>query len=149
MWRPHYAALQNKRLRKINELAIKSSYTISLQVPTGKTFINPLSGEEEPEYEDRWQQNTFQRKKMNHANWALLEEMKDRYAEERDPAERARLYSKMHEGMAFLYLRMKPEEFARTDWEEIKLILDACNHRTTMASQTLKSPLPTLLHRTS
>ena len=130
IWGPHYAVLQNERLRKINELAAKSSYTISLQVPTGKTFINPLSGEEEPEYEDRWEHKTSQRKKVNQANWALLEEMKGRYAEERDPAERARLYSKMHEGMALLYLGMKPEEFARTDWEEIKLILDACNHRT-------------------
>jgi hypothetical protein len=50
-WGPHYAALQKEKLRKINELAAKSSYTISLQVESAKTFVNPLTGEEEPEME--------------------------------------------------------------------------------------------------
>lgn len=129
-WGPHYAALQNERLRKVNELAAKSSYTVSLQIPTGKTVTNPLSGKEEPEYEDKWEQKTFQRKKVNTENWALIEEMKAEYANERNAAKRAQLYTRMHQGMAFLYLGMKPEDFARTDWEEIKLIIDGCSHRT-------------------
>jgi hypothetical protein len=72
---PERAPPKNKRA-----CCYKSSYTISLQVPTGKTFINPLSGEEEeeeePEYEDRWEHKTYQLKKLNQANWALLDEMK-------------------------------------------------------------------------
>jgi hypothetical protein len=139
-WGPHYAALQNERLRKINELAAKDSYDISLQISSGKKFVNPLTGEEEDEYEDRWEKKTYKRKKVNERNWALLEEMKGEYAKELDQAKRAKLYARMHEGMAYLYLGMKPDEFARTDWEEIKLILDACNHRTRHGLPNTQTP---------
>jgi len=129
-WGPHYAALQNEKLKKINELAAQSTYHISLQKSTGKTFINPF-GEEEVEYLDEWESpKPYKRKKVNQSQWSRIEEMKGEYAEEEDPKKRAKLYTKMHEGMAYLYLGMTPTDFARTDWEEIKMILDACNHRT-------------------
>lgn len=140
VWGPHYAALQNERLRKINDLAAKSVYTVSLQVPSGKKSINPITDEEEEEYEDRWEHKTYQRRKVNERNWALIEEMKGAYQQERDAVKRVRLYNKLQEAMAYLYLGMRPEEFKRTDWEEIKLILDACVHRTRHGLPNTQTP---------
>jgi hypothetical protein len=128
-WGAHYAQLADLRRKKIAELAGQSYYDVSLLEPTGKKVFNPLTEKEEDEYEDSAKPRRFNRKKVNQKNWSLLEQMKAKYANEEDPEERARLYDKMYQGMAFLYLGMSPDEYARTDWEEISLILQACVER--------------------
>ena len=130
-WGAYYTKLADEKKKKVAELAGKSTYDINLQKPTGGKVLNPLTGKEEVEYSEEWETQTYNRRKVNQHNWALLEQMKAEYAEELDDqVQRAKLYDKMHEGMAFMYLGMKPEDYKRADWEELKLVIDACVERT-------------------
>lgn len=129
-WGPHYAALQSERLKKINELAALSNYNVSLNVPSNNEVTNPITGQKEKEMTDRWEHETFKRQKLNQSNWIAIEEMKAELAETDDRLEKVKLYNKIQEAQAYLYLGMKPEQYKRCDWEEMSLILLACTHRT-------------------
>jgi hypothetical protein len=130
VWGPHYAALQNERLKKINEMAAYSTYSISLNVPSDEMIENPITGKQEKAMTDRWEHKVFKRQKLNQSNWIAIEEMKAELVELDDRLEKVKLYNKIQESQAFLYLGMKPEEYRRCDWEEMQLILLACTHRT-------------------
>lgn len=131
-WERYYARQGHARMQKITQLAGQDDYEIELQVPAGpnKKIKNPFTGLMETEYTDRWEKVTYIRRKISHSNWLLVEKARARFAREKDTEKRTDLYSKLYEGLAYLYLQMKPEDFKRSDWEKMKLILDACNHRT-------------------
>ena len=131
-WERYYARQGHARMQKITTLAGQESYDILLQVPdpTAKPMINPFSGKPEKVFKDEWKTENYRRHKISQSNWLLVEKARARFSREKDPEKKADLYSKLYEGLAFLYLKMKPEDFRRSDWEEMKLILDACNHRT-------------------
>lgn len=130
VWGPHYAALQNERLKKVNELAAQDKYKISLQVPSQNKFVNPLTGKEEFEMKDEWEEKTFKRQKLNQSYWIAIEEMKAELAETEDRIEKVKLYNKIQESQAYLYLGMTPEQFRRCDWEYMQMVLLGCTHRT-------------------
>lgn len=130
IWGPHYAALQNERLKKINEMAAQDKYEIDLLSVSENKVFNPITGKEEFEMVDKGEKKTFKRQKLNQAYWIRIEEMKAELAEVDDRIEKVKLYNKIQESQAFLYLGMKPDEFRRCDWEQMILILLGCTHRT-------------------
>jgi len=132
-WERYYARQGHARMQKITELASQSDYHIDLQKidMKAKKVQNPFTGVWEQPFLDEWEKDQpFRRRKISQANWLNVEKARAKFNAEKDPIKKADLYAKLYEGLAYLYLGMRPEDFKRTDWEEMKLVLDACNHRT-------------------
>ena len=132
-WVRYYARQGHARMQKITELAAQSEYKIELQkVDTkAKKVQNPFTGAWEQPFLNEWEvPDAFKRRTISQANWLNVEKARAKFNAEKDPIKKADLYAKLYEGLAYLYLGMRPEDFKRSDWEEMKLILDACNHRT-------------------
>jgi len=130
IWGPHYAALQNERLKKINELAAKDKYEVNLLSPTDEEFVNPITGKTERVFVDKGETKTYKRQKLNQAYFIKIEEMKAELQELDERIDKVRMYNKVQEAQAFMYLGMLPEDFRRCDWEQMLLIMLACTHRT-------------------
>ncbi len=103
-WDKYLDSLDQARLKKTIELAKQSKYVIN-----GKPY---------------------DRKKIKVKNFNTLERMRAAFAYEKNPRKSTEILIQVYEKCALFYLDMQKEEYEDLDdWEEIKLILDACAYR--------------------
>jgi hypothetical protein len=116
-------------MKRIVELAKQESYTISLRKPTGNKVPDPTTGEEVDEFRG-WETKQYSRGKIMSSDYNKVEKLRAQYNKERDPEKIADMLARIYQFLAYCYLEMPYSDFIRTDWDEIKPILDACNFRT-------------------
>jgi hypothetical protein len=128
-WEKYFAGLGDDYLKRVTDLAKKQAFTISLRKPTGRKIKHPITEQEEPEYKG-WEERNYERGKIASPDWHMVEKMRAQMAKEKDQEKVMEMMAKIYEFLAYCYLGMPHDEYVRTDWEELKPIIDACNFRT-------------------
>lgn len=128
-WEAYFAGLSDDYVKRVTELAKNQAYAISLGKKTGRKVKHPITDEEIDEIEG-WEQKNYDRKKISSKDWHLVEKMRASNNKEKDQEKFQENLAKIYEFLAYCYLGMTHDEYIRTDWEEIKPIIDACNFRT-------------------
>lgn len=133
-WQDYYTKLlknfESDYSKRLIKLAKQDSYSVSLRIPTGKKIEDPLDPDKKIEEYKGWEQKTYERQKIASADFKRVEKLRAEYAKIKDPDKVVEMVARMYQFLAYCYLAMSAEEFGRTDWDEIKPILDACNFRT-------------------
>jgi hypothetical protein len=128
-WEKYFKSLSDDYMGRVTEIAKLDVFLVEHREITGKTVQNPLTGQEEPEL-GPWVKKSYRRTKIRTKDWQTLEDLRAQFALEKNQKKAADLLARIYQYCAFLYLGMSKEVFENTDWEEIKIILDACNFRT-------------------
>ncbi|MBD0328369.1 MAG: hypothetical protein ICV68_18280 [Pyrinomonadaceae bacterium] len=131
---------RNKEYKEqLQQLAQQTSYFILLQDTT--------SGQKIPDPEDvyrrktvvfygnEWEEVEFKRYKITITDHQRAEELYSRYEEfdyeEDDTGGKMDAAMEYYQFLASCYLKMTEDEFKRADWGYLKLVMDACQYRTT------------------
>lgn len=128
-WEKYFAGLGDDYMKNVTTLAKRKSYKISLRKKTGNKTTHPITGAQVDEYKG-WEEKEFDRNKIASEDWHMAEKMRAENGKEKDDVKFRENLAKIYEFLAWCYLGMTHDEFNRADWNDIKPIIDACNHRT-------------------
>lgn len=118
-------------MRRVIEVAKKDTFTVDIMKPTGKKIQDPLEPDKEIEEFDGFETKNFKRKPISSRDYHRAEKLRAQFQNEKDPDKVADNQARIYQFLSFCYLGMSPDEFNRVaDWTQIKLVIDACNHRT-------------------
>ncbi|MBD0328368.1 MAG: hypothetical protein ICV68_18275 [Pyrinomonadaceae bacterium] len=118
-------------MRRVVEMAKKDTYSVTLMVPTGKKVPDPLEPEKEIEEFNGTETKNYKRRPISSRDYHRAEKLRAQFQNEKDPDHVADNQARIYQFLAFCYLGMAAQEFNRVaDWTEIKLVIDACNHKT-------------------
>lgn len=120
-------------VKKVMDMAKQSTYTITLMVPDpgGKKEPDPFDEGKEREVYVGSEPKQYKRRPISAMDFHRAEKLRAKFQNEKDPDKVADNQARIYQFLAFCYLGMSPTEFSRVaDWTELKLAIDACNHRT-------------------
>ncbi len=140
-WQDYFSKMMNDLsddyMKRVMELANNDNYEISLRVPTGNKMKDPFSGEEVDEFKG-WEKKRYSRGRITAADYNKVEKLRAQYQKEKDPEKIADMLARIYQFLAYCFLEMSYNEFIRTDWDEVKPVLDACNFRTVYSLKNSK-----------
>jgi hypothetical protein len=118
-------------MKQVVEMAKKDTYSVTLMVPTGKKLPDPLEPEKEIEEYNGTETKNYKRRPISAHDYHRAEKLRAKFQNEKDPDMVADNQARIYQFLAFCYLGMTGQEFNRVaDWTEIKMVVDACNHKT-------------------
>lgn len=135
-WEQYFSGLSDDYVKRVIKEAEKTTFTLSLRKTTGKKIKNPVTDEEEDEYRG-WETKEYDRSKISPKEWENLDKLRALYNKEKDAEMIPTRLGKIYEYAAHVYLGMPYEDYVRSDWDEIKMTIDACNFRTAYALPNL------------
>jgi hypothetical protein len=118
-------------MKRVVEMAKQQKYTIQLRKPTGKKIPDPLEPEKQMDEYSGMEPKDYTRQPISAEDYHRAEKLRAKFQNEKDPDKVADNQARIYQFLAYCYLGMAYSEFARVaDWTEIKLVIDACNHKT-------------------
>lgn len=129
-WKKYYENIAAERMKEVTKFAKQHSFKIKIL----------------DEEEGVWKEKTFKYFEISTKKWMELEELRSQYNDlEKIAASKVlsvkdnsydytqqlnKLLAEIYKKSAFYFLRMTEEEFDNSRWTDIKMVIDACNHRT-------------------
>ena len=129
-WKKYYEGIAGERMKEVTKFAKLHSFKIKIL----------------DEEEGVWKDKTFKYFEISTKRWMELEELRSHYADlEKIAASKVlsvkdnsydytqqlnKLLSQIYKKSAMYFLKMTEEEFDQSKWSDIKMVIDACNHRT-------------------
>lgn len=133
-WKDHFSKmmdeLSNDYMTRVMDLANQDSYSVSLRIPTGNKIPDPLDENLQVDEYKGWETRTFKRGRITTADYNKVEKLRASYNKDKDPERVADTLHKIYQYLAYCYLEMAAADFKRSDWDELKPILDGCNFKT-------------------
>ena len=120
-------------IKKIMEMSKQKVYTITLNVPdpSGKKEPDPWEEGKEREVYIGTEKKDYKPRPISAQDYHRAEKLRAKFQNEKDPDNVADNQARIYQFLSFCYLGMSPTEFNRVaDWTELKLVVDACNHKT-------------------
>lgn len=118
-------------MRRVIEMSKQDTFTVALLKPTGKKEPDPLEPDKERDVYNGTEKKTYRRYPIGTGDYHRAEKLRAQFANEKDPDKVADNQARIYQFLAFCYLHMPYAEFSRVeDWTQIKLVVDACNHKT-------------------
>lgn len=124
---PYLQEIQRANREKMRRLAQHEVIKVPYQkkIETGRTWVNPLTGEEEPVYkkgEDTWQIKEFPRYKITKKDWDDAERVRLESVKytTKDPAKAKDLEDRYNAFLAHKFFDMMPEDLVDCDYAVIK-----------------------------
>ena len=129
-WKKYYEGIAGERMKEVTKFAKLHSFKIKIL----------------DEEEGVWKDKTFKYFEISTKRWMELEELRSQYADlEKIAASKVlsvkdnsydytqqlnKLLSQIYKKSGMYFLKMTEEEFDQSKWSDIKMVIDACNHRT-------------------
>jgi hypothetical protein len=117
--------------KKIIEMSKKDTFQISLKKPTGNQIPDPLEeGKMMNEYKG-WEEKktTYKFQKVSAQDYHRIIKLEAKFVNEKNINNVVDNQARKYQFLAYCLIGMSYEDFERTDWNEIKLVCDACYHR--------------------
>jgi hypothetical protein len=81
----------------------------------------------------------YRRRKITVREFNRLEELRAKFADEKDRQKAVAILTALYSEAAKMYLGIASEEYFNAPWEDTKFIIDACNFRTLYGAPFLSS----------